>query len=165
MTPNVRACRHALHCAVSSKVPQFGTCGTCGHVRDTLWNTHMRDPTFAWFDQKRKSRWFWVGASTLPLLPVKHPAIIGACYPVKKRALAKKMHYTLSTSKSTCNSHNRRITMDERSIDCAEVTASKLFSAITIKISHVFNYHFYVELKFRQYTNSYVVSEKRDKEH
>jgi hypothetical protein len=61
---NVRVSHHAasrkipqVSCKilqVSRKVPQFGTCGTCGTLCGTLTPTHTRDPNFARFDQKRK---------------------------------------------------------------------------------------------------------------
>ena len=51
----------------------------------------------------------WVAFPAYDYL-TKHPLATTTCYTCKK-GHCKKGHYTLSTSKSTCNSHNRRITM------------------------------------------------------
>jgi hypothetical protein len=57
---------------VSSMVQQSPACWTCGtmldHARPFAGHSHARS-NFARFNQKRKSRRFWVGAPTLLLLP------------------------------------------------------------------------------------------------
>jgi hypothetical protein len=56
------------------------------------------------------------------------PVVGGIKLPVQKKGTAKKGHYTLSTRVKVRATHTIVASQwDERSVDCAEVTASKLY--------------------------------------